>query len=135
MKSSQTKHLLTGITLAIAAAFGSAAYAQTEGQAVSRADVKAQARAANMAGQIAAGELAMSTPMPASTRTREQRKAETLAAARNGGLGSNGLALYRANVVLGQQALAHSTKTRDERKAETLQAARDHKLPRPGELS
>ena len=139
MNATRTTRLLAGAAgFAIAAALGSAAYAQSDSKP-SRAEVSAQARAANVAGQMPAGELSAAdkqSPMPvASTRTREERKAETLAANRNGGLGSPGQSLYKVNNVAPREPLAHPTKTRDERKQETLQAARDHKLMPAGEAS
>jgi len=138
MKATRTTRLLAGAAgFAIAATFGSAVYAQSDSKPVSRGEVSEQARAANMAGQMPAGELsAADKQMPmASTKTREQNKAETLAANRNGSLGSPGQALYKANNVAPREALAHSTKTRAERKQETLQAARDHKLMPAGEAN
>ena len=70
---------------------------------------------------------------PASTKTREQRKAETLAANRNGGLGSPGAQLYYTYNVAPRLALAHSTKTRAERKAETMDAIHHGQLMGAGE--
>jgi len=68
-----------------------------------------------------------------SGRTRADRKAETLAANRDGGLGSPGQALYRAYNVAPREALAKSTKTRAEGQAETLQAVRNHQVMGAGE--
>ena len=101
--------------LAFAAALGSVAHAQGDDR----------------------GELiTMVNQMPqASTVSRAETKAETLAANRNGGLGSPGQTLYRVYNVAPREALAHSTITRAERKATTLQAAKAHKLMPAGELS
>ncbi|MFI4931443.1 MAG: hypothetical protein ACHP83_14470 [Burkholderiales bacterium] len=134
MNAIHTTRLLAGI--AVAAVLTPAAYALTDGQAVSRAEVKQQTRAANQAGELLpAGEAiaANKQTLPASTKTREQRKAETLAANRNGALGDYGPNAYRTYDVAARQALTTSTKTRADGKAETLQAARDHKLVAPGE--
>jgi hypothetical protein len=68
-----------------------------------------------------------------STLTRAQRKADTLAANKNGGLGSPGAALYKAYNVTPREATRYSTKTRAERKAETLDAIQHHQLMRAGE--
>ena len=121
---------------AAAAATAPAALAQTDGTPLSRAEVKQETRAANMAGQLLpAGEVsAADAPAPmASTKTREQRKADTLAANRNGGLGSPGVALYKAYNVAPRESVAHSTKTRADRKAETMQAVKLHQLLPAGE--
>jgi hypothetical protein len=68
-----------------------------------------------------------------STLTRAERKAETLAANKNGGLGSPGAALYKAYNVTPREATRYSTKTRSERKAETLDAIGHHQMMRAGE--
>jgi hypothetical protein len=137
MNATQLARLFAFTTVfAAAAAAAPSVLAQTDGSALSRAEVKQQTRAANQAGQLlAAGEVnAASTPAPmASTRTREQRKAETLTANRNGGLGSPGQALYKGYNVAPRLAIASSTKTRAERKAETMQAIRMHQLMPAGE--
>lgn len=139
MNMIRKNHLLASVAaLAFAAASVPSAFAQGDSQPVSRADVNAQTRAANMAGQLLpAGELnAADQPAPlASIKTPEQRKAETLASNRGGGLGSPGQSLYRGYNVAPREALAHSTKTRAERKAETLQAAKNHTLTPAGEAS
>jgi hypothetical protein len=135
MNAIHTTRLLAGI--AVAAVLTPAAYALTDGQAVSRAEVKQQTRAANQAGALLpAGEAiaANKQTIPAtSTRTREQRKAETLAANSHGALSDYGPNAYRTYDVTARQALTTSTKTRAEGKAETLQAAKDHKLMAAGE--
>jgi hypothetical protein len=135
MNAIHTTRLLAGI--AFAAVLVPAAYAVADGQPVSRTEVKQQTRTANQAGELLpAGEAiaANKQTLPAtSTRTREQRKAETLAANRNGALGDFGPNAYRPYNAAAREALATSTKTRAEGKAETLQAARDHKLVAPGE--
>ena len=127
-----TRALAFGAAVAFAAVFAhAAAYAES----VSRAEVKEQTRAANKAGEIATGEedAAYKLPQPVSVRTRADRKAETLAANRDGGLGSPGQALYRAYNVAPREALAKSTKTRAEGQAETLQAVRNHQVMGAGE--
>jgi hypothetical protein len=119
--------------LAAAAATAPAALAQPDRTQLTRGDVKQETRAAYQAGQMmSAGEL--SAPVQwASTRTREERKAETLAANRKGELGSPGQALFKAHNVAPMRALASSTKTRGERKAETTDAIRHHQLMPAGE--
>jgi hypothetical protein len=136
MNAIHTTRLLAGI--AFAAVLVPAAYAVADGQPVSRTEVKQQTRTANQAGELLpAGEAiaADKQTLPATTtRTREQRKAETLAANSNGALsdyGPNSYGPYRNAAT--RAALAASTKTRADGKAETLQAAKDHKLMAPGE--
>jgi len=80
-----------------------------------------------LAGQPA-GELTVfdqSAPM-VSTLTREQVKADTLVAVRDGGLVSAGEGSYASDPVT-------SIKTRAQRKAETLLASRQGQLMRAGE--
>jgi hypothetical protein len=96
----------------------------------------AAAAPAALAGEVApTGELTVfSQPAPmASTKTREERKAETLAANRNGGLGSLGTQTYRTYNNTLRDAIARSTKTRAEGKAETMQAIRQGHMVHAGE--
>ena len=136
MKTIRPTRLLAGLAgLGFAAALWPSAYAQTETQPTTRAEVKEQTRAANKAGQLMpSGEVnAADQPKPAkSTKTREQRKAETLEANRSGGLGSPGQSLYKSNMSQ-KDAVAHTTKTRADRKAETQQAAKEHKMTPAGD--
>jgi len=137
MNDRQTTRLFAGIALAaLAATVGHAAYAQGEYIAVSRAEVKAQTRAANQAGMLFEGEADPSTrqPAPLSTRSRAERKAETAAANVDGGFAS-GKRSYVAHNVAPREALAKSTKTRADGKAETMQAIRDHGMIAAGEAS
>jgi hypothetical protein len=111
-----------------------ASLAQTESKPASRAEVKEQTRAANKAGQITSGEATPNEKQaPAkSTKTRAQRKAETMEARRKGELVNPGEANYKGNMSQ-QGATAKSTKTRAERKAETVEAAKQGKLAPVGE--
>jgi len=81
-----------------------------------------------------AGEVTVfDTPAPlVSTKTREQRKAETLQARSRDELIYGGIGAYRGNIWL-QSAVAKSTKTRAERKAETMDAVHHGQLMRAGE--
>jgi hypothetical protein len=137
MNSIHTTRLFAGMAgLAFAAAVGFPAYAQTDSQPASRAEVKEQTRAANKAGQMPAGEEDASKqqmPSTPSTKTREQRMAETREANRNGGLGSPGQSLYKANNTSQRDALAKSTKTKAEGKSETMAAVKDKKMMPAGE--
>ena len=128
--------LVNLLGLAVAAAIGSAAYAQTE-QPASRADVKAQTKAANKAGQMVPGEEDPSIKQPAakSTKNRADMKAETKAANKDGGLGNSGKATYKAHNVTPREQLSKSTKTRAEGKAETKEAVKEHKTPPAGEAA
>jgi hypothetical protein len=136
MYTIHTTRLLVGMAgLACAAAFGPVAFAQTDSTPASRTEVKQETRAANKSGQLLpAGEVnAADKQKPAaSTKTRAQRKAETLEAAKKGDLQSPGQSLYKTHMSQ-QKAMANSTKTRAERKAETRQAAKEGKLPPAGE--
>jgi len=137
MNDRQTTRLFAGIAIAaLAAALGHAAYAQGEYVAVSRAEVKAQTRAANRAGMLFEGETDPSTkqPAPLSTRSRSERKAETAAANVDGGL-SSGKRTYVTYNVAPREALAKSTKTRADGKGETMRAIRDHRVIAAGEAS
>lgn len=109
---------------------------RTDAGAVSRADVKEQTRAANKAGQIAAGEeesLKSQMPNTPSTKPRDQRKAETREANRNGGLGSPGQTSYKTYNMSQRDLLAKSTKTRAEGKSETMQAVNGKQMMPAGE--
>jgi hypothetical protein len=68
----------------------------------------------------------------ASSKTREQRKAETMEARRKGEFSPGGLGNYKSNMSQ-QTAMSKSTKTRVERKGETMQAIKDHKMMPAGE--
>ncbi|HEU5294777.1 MAG TPA: hypothetical protein VFU71_08300 [Burkholderiaceae bacterium] len=139
MNIHHTTRLLAAMAgLALAAAWGSVAYAQTESKSPSRAEVKEQTKAANKAGQIATGEEdSMKSQMPAtkSTKSREERKAETKAANKGGGLGSTGQTTYKTYNESQRKELAKSTKTRAEGKAETKQAIKDKQMMPAGEGS
>ena len=131
-----TRALAAAAALTIATALLTGpAYAQTEGAPLSRAAVNEQTRAAAAAGQLLhAGE---ATPADNqrptdSSKTRDQRKSETIEARRKGEIPAPGLSLYKSNMSQ-QTAVAHSTKTRAERKAETAQAAKEHRLMPAGE--
>jgi len=134
MNASQLTRVAAFATVfAAAAATAPAALAQSDGTPLSRAEVSQETLAATHAGQMMpAGELSAPVQL-ASTRTREERKAETLAANRSGGLGSPGQSLYKGYNVTPRLALASSTKTRAERKAETMDAIKHHQVMRAGE--
>lgn len=113
----------------------SPAYAQQpEGSTLSRSEVMAEVAAARAAGTLLRpGEGSPTEPLAmVSTKTRAERKAETLQARRNGAFLPGSLGMYKAHTSQ-QLAVAHSTKTRAERKAETLDAARKHQLLPAGE--
>jgi hypothetical protein len=135
MNTIHTTRLLAGMAGIAFAALWPAAYAQTDSKPATRAEVKEETRAANKTGQLLpSGEVnAADKQKPtASTKTRAQRKAETLEAAKKGDLQSPGQNLYKTNMSQ-QKATAGSTKTRAERKAETKQAAKEGQLPPAGE--
>jgi hypothetical protein len=136
MNAIRTSRLLAAMAgLATAALFAAPSYAQSESAPLSRDGVNAETRAAAAAGQLLrAGEGTPTEQFAAhSTKTRIERKAETIEARRKGEIQPLGLGLYKLNMSQ-QTAMAHSTKTRAERKAETQQAAKEHKLTPAGEL-
>lgn len=99
----------------------------------SRAEVKAETRAAQKAGQLTpAGEgLREAIPQAPSSRTRAERKAETLRARQLGELRKAGLEPeWKAARAA---ALIPSVTTRAERKASTAAAARAGQLTPAGE--
>jgi len=122
-----TRLVAFAAVLAAAAATAPAALAQADGTPLTRDEVKQQTRAAMQAGQMTpAGELSAPVHM-ISTKSREQRKAETLAA--------SGPTRYEGYDTPSAEALAHSTKTRAERKAETMDAIRNHQIVPAGEAA
>lgn len=127
-------------TLAAAAAFAvtaallaGPAYAQ-DGVALSREVVKEQLRAAQQAGEIVSGEGSPQGPQFVATKTRADRKAETMEARRKGEFQAGGMGLYKQHMSQ-QTATAKSTKTRVERKGETMRAIQEHKTMQPGEAA
>ena len=117
----------------VAAAFSQLAFAQSE-SSPSRAEVKAQTRAAQKAHELTpAGEgpIAEKPSRTRSTKTRAERKGETLQARNDGNLPRTGPA---ADLKVERAAYAvPSKKTRAERKTETLSAAKAGKLIPAGE--
>ena len=129
-----TRTFVATALLATAAAFATTAMAQDAER--TRADIKAEVLAAMKAGELAAGEGSPTekTTLAASTRTREQRKAETLVARSRDELVHSGIATYRASISQ-QTATAHSTRTREQRKSETMEAVRQGQMMPAGEAS
>jgi hypothetical protein len=126
-----TRALATAVAIvATATLLAAPAFAQNPSAPLSRAAVKAETRAANLARQLLpAGELIDVQPQAFATqKTRTERKAETLAAAKQHQLLPAGEAINAK-----PQAVIATQKTRAERKAETLEAARQHKLLPAGE--
>ena len=106
-------------------------------QPLSRAEVRQQTLAAIESGDmLPAGEGAPQgdEAVVASSKTRAERKAETMEARRNGAFQPGGLNNYRTNMSQ-QTATALSTKTRAERKSQTMQAIKEHKMTPAGEFS
>jgi hypothetical protein len=128
--------VLTG-ALTLAAAYAQVALAQSAEPSPSRATVKAETRAAAKAHQLAPAGEADNFQKPttsASSKTRSERKAETLQARKDGTLRPAGL----GGEVMAERAAAKlpkSSKTRADRKAETLTAAKAHQLTPAGEGS
>ena len=73
-------------------------------------------------------------PAATSTRTREERKAETMVARDKGELVHSGISTYRASISQ-QTATAKSTKTRAECKAETMDAIKHKQIMPAGEAA
>jgi len=133
-RSQLTRLAAFAAVFAAAAAAAPAALAQTHEAALSRAEVNEATKTAIASGHMMpAGELNMAQAPMVSEKTREQRKAETLAANRNGALSAPGSVLYYTHNVAPRVALAASTKTRADRKAETMQAIKQHQIMGAGE--
>ncbi len=120
-----------GLALALTFASGVAlAQTSTASAPVTRAEVKAEARAAEKAGTIPSGEQTYVRPSK-SVKSRAEVKAATAEAGRKGELPQPGL------VPEWKQAKARdarpSTTTRAERKATTQAAAKAGQLPATGE--
>ena len=108
-----------------------------QAQQLTRAEVQQETMAAIKAGEMpVAGEGRPQGPeaLAASSKTREQRKAETMLARRNGECHAGGMGTYLSNMSQ-QKATAKSTKTREQRKAETMQAIKNHQTMQPGEAA
>jgi hypothetical protein len=135
MNTHSVSHLLA---VAAAASFMlPMAWAQSEATSPpSRADVKAETRAANKARQLQpAGEGPSSdaAAKSAPTKTKAERKAETLQARKEGKLSPAGIAgQLKVEKAI---ATAPSTRTKAERKAETRDAAKAHQLAPAGEVA
>jgi len=95
----------------------------------------AQAETGVLHGELMLNEPAM--PSGPSTVSRDDVKAATREANRDGGLGNNGQATYRPFYYAtrdGVPAYPASTKTRAERKAETVYAIKSHQMVHAGEF-
>jgi hypothetical protein len=135
MNASPIARFVAVALFAAAAAATTTAWADTEGTARSRAEVKQETIAAMKAGTIVSGEaMPAERSDTASTRTRAERKAETMVARAKGELVHSGIATYRASLSQ-QTATAKSTKTRTERKGETLDAIKHKQTMQPGEAA
>jgi hypothetical protein len=124
---------LTG-AITLAAAYAQVALAQSAEPGPTRAQVKAETRAAEKAHQLTPAGEAADFPKPTkstSNKTRSERKAETLRARKDGKLQPAGEVMDERTAA----KLPPSTKTRAERKAETLAAAKAHQLTPAGEGS
>jgi len=133
--NSATRLFAFTAVLAAAAAMAPAAWADTEAAPRSRAEVKQETIAAMKAGRIVSGEF-MPTEVSAttSTKTRAERKAETMIARSKGELVHAGLSTYRASISQ-QGATARSAKTRTERKGETMDAIKNKQVMQPGDAA
>ena len=100
---------------------------------LTRAEVKAETRAAEKAGQLTPAGQGSGPMVKASdagpAKTRAERKAETLAARKAGTLAPAGPTQKADDA----ERARKSTKTRAERKAETLEAAKKGELTPAGE--
>jgi len=134
MKRSEHPRLRTLLVGSFLLALAASAVAETA--PVSRAEVKAATKAAAAQHQLQpAGEGVAPEPLRTtrSSKTRAQRKAETIQAAKAGELIPAG---ESGNLKADRAALSgKSTKTRQERKVETLAAAKAKKLIPAGEGS
>lgn len=125
----KTKNILTVVAAAAFAVFAQGAFAQAASSPM-RADVKADAKT----GKQPAGEgtAAMSSGASGvSTKSRMERKDETKAAAKSGGMSPAGDAADMKSDKAAKNA--STTKTRAERKAETKADAKAGKIQPAGE--
>ena len=109
-----------------------AANAQTGGSPLLRSDVKEQTRAAQRSGQLAPAGEGPQFPVPkSSSKTRAQRKSETISAREAGSLEAAGDA---ADERVDRQIRSQpSTVSRETRKAETRAAQQSRTLTPAGE--
>jgi hypothetical protein len=128
------RRLTLAAFVAAAVATAPAAWADTEGSALSRADVAAETVAAVQAGEMMPAGERSAPEHYTSVKTREQRKAETLLARSRDELLYGAIGSYRGNTWL-QTVVGKSGKTRAERKAETMDAIARKQLPRAGEAA
>lgn len=131
MKSAgSTKVFFCTSVVALALASAQVAMAQGDASPISRAEVKAQTRAAAKSNELwRAGEAPLPEKPFQSEKLRTQRKGETIAARKAGELQPPGEADYKVNVARPPR----TDKTRAERKAETLAAAKAGTLTPAGE--
>jgi len=135
MNTQSVSHLL--VAAVAAACMLPMAWAQSDATtSPSRADVKAETRAANKARQLQPAGEGPGTDSAAkapSTKTKAERKAETLQARKEGKLSPAGI----AGQLKTEKAInsAPSTRTKAERKAETRDAAKAHQLAPAGETA
>ena len=124
--------IVTATAVLTASLLSHAAIAQTSSVPLSRAEVKAETRAEEKAGELTpAGEGPEFNDSTKSTKTRAQRKAETLAARKAGTLQPAGPA--GSLKVDRQIQAAPSNKTRAQEKAETRAAEKADQLIPAGE--
>jgi hypothetical protein len=123
-----SKTILTIAATVVASSMSHSAMAQTPAAPLTRSEVKAQARAAEKRHQIPAGEeSSFQTPSTKSTKTRSERKGETLAARKSGTLEAAGDADESAiNKKMQSQP---TTVNRAALKAETRAAERAGRIP------
>jgi hypothetical protein len=127
-----TKSVVKAATVCAASLFCHAVLAQTSSAPISRAQVKAETRAAEKAGELTpAGQGPQFKVSPNSTKTRAQRKAETLAARKAGELEPAGDA--EIEITDRQTAAQRSTVNRAMRKAQTRAEEKAGQLTPAGE--
>lgn len=134
----QTRNLLTVVAAAAVAVFAQGTFAQTTSTSPSRAEVKAETRAAEKAGKLAPagqGPGAMSSGASAgmSDKSRATGKSETKAARAEGNLKPAGEASEMKDDK--KEKMARSTKTRDERKAQTRADVKSRSIQPAGEAA
>ena len=125
-------HVITAATFFSASLLCNAVMAQTSAGGVTRAEVKADTRAAEKAGRLTpAGQGREVKVSPRSTKTRQERKAETLAARKAGLLEPAGDA--ETQLIDRQLASQPSTVDRTARKSETRAEEKSRQLIPAGE--
>ena len=128
----KTKNMLTVVAAAAFAVFTQGAFAQASSP--SRADVKAETKAAEKSGKLqpaGEGKAAMSSASGPSDKTRDERKTQTKADAKSGSMQPAGESATAKDDKASKSS--KSTKTKADQKAETQADVKGKKTTPAGE--